>query len=186
MAGLMTKINNVVEAGQYTNRSTITVIDEAHLLLHNPLVGPYLNSISAMWRTFGGWLWLATQNLHQFPDTAKQLLNQPEWWILLSTDEDEVNQIARFKSLTDEQQILLKAARKEFGKYTEGVVMSKQLLSLFRNVPPGLALALAQTEQDEKAERMRLANKLGVSELEAAIEIGKRIDAKRGEYRGAL
>ena len=184
MAGLMSKINNVVEAAQFSGRNTITVIDEAHILVKNPLIGPYLNSIIAMWRTFGGWLWLATQNLSQFPESARELLNQPEWWICLNTDEDEVTQITRFKELNPEQQGLLKAARKEGGKFTEGVVMSKNIMTLFRNVPPALALALAQTESHEKAHRRNVMDKHGITELEAAKWIAKAINAKRKKHRG--
>lgn len=184
MAGLMAKINNVVEDNQFSGRHTITVIDEGHILVKNPLIGPYLNSITAMWRTFGGWLWLATQNLSQFPESARELLNQPEFWICLNTDEDEVAQITRFKELSDEQQGLLKSTRKEVGKYTEGVVMSKKLMTLFRNVPPALALALAQTEPDEKAHRRHIMNELGIDELAAARHIATEINQKRQRHGG--
>ncbi|ODB85689.1 hypothetical protein A3194_12725 [Candidatus Thiodiazotropha endoloripes] len=160
------------------------MIDEAHLLIQNPLVGPYINKISAMWRTFGGWLWIATQNLRQIPESSKQLLNQPEWWLALSSDQDEVDEISKFKDLSPEEKTLLKQARKEPGKYVEGVVMSKKLLSLFRNVPPTLALAIAQTEQNEKQQRHQIMKELGLSEeLDAAIEIAKRIEAGRREFR---
>ena len=132
-----------------------------------------------MWRTFGAWLWISTQNLKQFPDEAKELLDAPEWWFCLNTEKDEVEQISRFKQLTDEQKHLLQSAIKEMGKFTEGVVMSKNYLSLFRNVPPALSLALAQTEKDEKAERMEIANREGITELEAAYRIADRINASR-------
>jgi hypothetical protein len=36
-----------------------------------------------MWRKLGAWLWLFTQNLADFPDTAKKMLNMAEWWICL-------------------------------------------------------------------------------------------------------
>ena len=184
MTGLMGRINDRVEHNQYTGRPNITLIDEAHLLIQNPLVGPYINKISAMWRTFGGWLWIATQNLRQIPETSKQLLNQPEWWLALSSDEDEVKEISKFKDLSLEEMTLLKQARKEPGKYVEGVVMSKKLLSLFRNVPPALALAIAQTEQEEKRVRREIMEELGLSEeLDAALEVARRIEARRREFR---
>ncbi|MCU7886496.1 MAG: conjugative transfer ATPase, partial [Candidatus Thiodiazotropha sp. (ex Lucinoma annulata)] len=184
MTGLMGRINDRVEHNQYSGRSNITLIDEAHILLQNRLVGPYINKISAMWRTFGGWLWIATQNLHQIPETSRQLLNQPEWWIALSSDQDEVDEISKWKDLSLEQKELLKSARKEPGKYVEGVVMSKKLLSLFRNVPPAVALAIAQTEQKEKAVRHEIMTEMELpEELDAAIEISKRIEAKRRAFQ---
>ena len=179
MTGLMTAIQNQVEAEQYSDRQTIVVVDEAHVLLQNPLVSPYLARIVATWRTYGAWLWIATQNLRQFPDSAKELLDQPEWWQLLAVDEDEVEQISRFRTLTPEQRAMILSARKSPGQYTEGAVMSGHLLNLFRNVPPALALALAQTEKHEKAERDRIRRRHNFTELEAAMEIAKRIRQKR-------
>ena len=66
---------------------------------------------------------------------------------------EEVDNIARFRELTDETKRLLLDARKEPGKYVEGVVLSYQLATIFRNVPPPLCLTLAMTEKHEKAHR---------------------------------
>ena len=179
LTGLFSMINNEIEANQYRERQTIVVIDEAHILLQNPLISPYINRISAMWRTLGAWLWIATQNIRQFPDNAKELLNQPEWWFCLSLDKDEIDQIGRFKSLTSQQKELLQSARKSPGLYTEGTIISARLLSLFRNTPPALALALSQTEKSEKAERQRIMDRDGISELDAAYLIANSIRTKR-------
>ncbi len=179
LTGLFATINNQVEAEQFQERQTIVVIDEAHILLQNPLVSPYINRISATWRTFGAWLWTATQNLRQLPEDAKEFLNQPEWWFCLSVDKDEISQISRFRSLTSEQEELLLSARKAPGFYTEGSVISTNLTSLFRNVPPAVALALSQTEKNEKAQRAKLMEKHGWSELEAAYQIAEDIRMSR-------
>ena len=53
--------------------------------------------------------------------------------------------------------------------------MSGTLLNLFRNIPPSIALALAQTEKHEKAQREKLRKQLGISELEAALHIARQI-----------
>ena len=179
ITGLMTSIQNRVEAEQYSERQTIVVIDEAHVLLQNPLVSPYLARIVATWRTYGAWLWIATQNLRQFPDSARELLVQPEWWVLLALEEDDVEQISRFRTLTPEQRAMILSARKSPGKYTEGTVLSGYLLNLFRSVPPAIALALAQTEKHEKAARARLQREHGITEIEAAKMIAKQIRESR-------
>ncbi len=183
LTGLFAKINNEVETNDAQNRQTIVVIDEAHVLLQNPLISPYLNRISAMWRTFGAWLWVATQNIRQFPDSAKELLNQPEWWYCLSLDKDEIEQIGRFKSLTNEQKNLLKSARKFPGRYTEGTIISPRLLTLFRNAPPALALALSQTEKDERVKRLKLMQQKNISEIDAAYLIAESIRHNRKTNR---
>jgi len=179
LTGLFAMISNEIETNDAQNRQTIVVIDEAHVLLQNPLISPYLNRISAMWRTFGAWLWVATQNIRQFPDSAKELLNQPEWWYCLSLDKDEIEQIGRFKSLTDEQKNLLKSARKQPGRYTEGTIISPRLLTLFRNAPPALALALGQTEKNERVKRLQLMQQKNISEIDAAYLIAESIRQTR-------
>lgn len=183
MAGLMSMINNVVEQHQFSDRHTITGVDECHVIMKNHYVAPIMYSMSSMWRTLGGWLWLSTQNLHQFPDSAAQLLAQPEWWYLLNLEADDVEQITRFKKLTPEQKSLLQATTKESGKFTEGVLFSKRFLTLFRNVPPAITLAIAQTEKEEKSARKKLMIEHNCSEIEAAYIIADQINDKRRNYQ---
>ena len=185
LTGLLASINNRIERNQYQARQTVVVIDEAHILLQNPLIAPYINRICAMWRTFGAWLWIATQSIRQFPDTAKELLNQPEWWYCMSMDEDEIKQIERFKALSKPQRELLHQTRKSPGRYTEGTLISSRLVTLFRNVPPALALALSQTEKSEKAARAKLMEMRNISEIEAAYLMAESLRARRkGEEKG--
>ena len=179
LTGLMTAIQNQVESAQSTERQTIVVIDEAHVMLQNPLISPHLARMVSTWRTYGAWLWLATQNLRQFPASAKELLDQPEWWILLAVDTDEVEQISRFRALTAEQREMILSAKKQPGQYTEGVVLSGHLLNLFRNVPPAVALALAQTEKHEKSNRALIREASNLTELEAALEIAAQLRTQR-------
>lgn len=80
----------------------------------------------------------------------------------------------------------LLSARKEAGKFTEGVILSKSMEVLFRAVPPSLYLALAQTEPEEKAERYQLMQQFGISELEAAFKVAEIIDRARGIESPAL
>ena len=51
--------------------------------------------------------------------------------MLLALEEDDVEQISRFRTLTPEQRAMILSARKSPGKYTEGTVMSGYLLNLF-------------------------------------------------------
>ena len=131
--------------------------------------------ITKMWRKLGAWFWIATQNLEDFPDASRRMLNMMEWWLCLVMPKEEVEQIARFRELSEEQRSLLLSARKEPGKYVEGVVLSDKLEALFRNVPPPLTLALAMTEKHEKAERARIMREQGCTELEAAYAVAERI-----------
>ncbi|MEW8227225.1 MAG: hypothetical protein AB2748_15875, partial [Candidatus Thiodiazotropha endolucinida] len=109
----------------------------------------------------------------------RKMLNMMEWWLCLVMPKEEVEQIARFKDLTDVQRSLLLSARKEPGKYVEGVVLSDNMEALFRNVPPPLSLALAMTEKHEKAERGAIMRERNCSELEAVHVIAERIACNR-------
>jgi len=51
------------------------VIDEAHIVTTNPLLSPYMTKVVNMWPKLGAWLWLATQNLADYPLTAEKMLN---------------------------------------------------------------------------------------------------------------
>ncbi len=177
---LINHINNIGERDQHLSRSIVNITDESHIITVNPLLARFLTKGSKMWRKLGIWLWLATQNLSDFPDDAKKLLNMIEWWELLVMPPEEVEQLERFKNLTKEQKQLLLSATKASGKYTEGVVLATKIEALFRVVPPSLFLALGMTEKHEKAERAQLMRELGISELDAAIRVARRIDRARG------
>ena len=92
---------------------------------------------------------------------------------------EEIEQIARFKDLTIEQKEMLCAAKKESGKYTEGVVLSDNLQCLFRNVPPPIALTLAMTEKHEKYQRYKIMEDQECSELEAAFSVEESLEKRR-------
>jgi len=172
---MMSHINDLVERHQHDARPTLVVTDEGHIITTNPLLARYVVKITKMWRKLGAWFWIATQNLEDFPDASRKMLNMMEWWLCLVMPKEEVEQIARFKDLTDVQRSLLLSARKEPGKYVEGVVLSDNLEALFRNVPPPLSLALAMTEKHEKAERAAILRERNCSELEAVYAIAERI-----------
>ncbi|EPM83375.1 hypothetical protein A3SM_11990, partial [Pseudomonas syringae pv. actinidiae ICMP 18886] len=114
------------------------------------------------------------------PPAAAPMLNMIEWWICLNMPPDEVEKISRFRELTQAQKSLMLSARKESGKYTEGVVLSKSMEVLFRAVPPSLYLALAMTEPEEKKQRYDLMQSMGVDELGAALAVAADLDRKRG------
>ncbi|WP_207796465.1 conjugative transfer ATPase [Pseudohalioglobus lutimaris] len=173
-------INNIAERDQFGAREIVVTIDEAHIVTTNPLLAPFLVKIVKMWRKLGAWLWSATQNMEDYPDAAKKMLNMVEWWLCLVMPKEEVEAIARFRRVDDAQRDMLLSASKAPGQYTEGVVMSEVTESIFRNVPPSLMLALAQTEKHEKAHRMALMREHGISEVEAAIQVAKEIDVARG------
>lgn len=177
---LMNTVNNLAERDQYLGRPIIMVTDEGHIITKHPLLAPFVVKGTKMWRKLGAWFWLATQNLADFPDAAQTMLNMIEWWICLNMPLAEIEEIARFKKLSPAQKALLLSASKEPGKYTEGVVLAKNLEALFRAVPPSLYLAIAQSESEEKAARWNLMQQYGCSELEAAIRIAAQIDQARG------
>src|SRR5690606_36392796 len=111
---------------------------------------------------------------------AEPMLNMIEWWICLSMPPDEVDKIARFRELNESQKALMRSARKEAGKFSEGVILSKSMEVLFRAVPPSLYLALAMTEPEEKTERYELMKRHGIRELEAALRVAQKIARARG------
>ncbi|WP_239442197.1 conjugative transfer ATPase [Saezia sanguinis] len=177
---LMNTVNNIAERDQYLGIPIINFTDEGHIITKNPLLSPYIVKITKMWRKLNAWYWLATQNLDDLPKAAQPMLSMIEWWLCLSMPPDEVEKIAQFRELNPAQKALMLSARKEAGKYTEGVVLSKSMEALFRVVTPSLYLALAMTEPEEKNERYRLMQEFGIDEFNAAVKMAENIDRKRG------
>ncbi len=177
---LINTVNNIAERDQFLGRPIVNVTDEGHIITKNPLLAPYVVKITKMWRKLGAWFWLATQNLDDLPKAAEPMLNMIEWWICLSMPPDEVAKIARFRELNASQKALMLSARKESGKFSEGVILSKSMEVLFRAVPPSLYLAMAMTEPEEKNERYQLMQHHGISELDAAFRVAEQIDRARG------
>ena len=180
LISLLNVVNHMAERDQRTGREIVVAIDEAHIVTTHPLVCPYLVKIVKMWRKLGAWLWLATQNLEDFPGAARKLLNMIEWWICLVMPKEEVGEMDRFRDLSEAQRELLLSATKAHLQYTEGVVLAGTVETLFRCVPPSLVLALVQTERHEKAHRAELMAEYGISEVEAALRVAAEIDAARG------
>ncbi len=177
---ILNNVNDIAERDQNTGRPIIFLTDEAHLITKNPLLAPGVVKIVKMWRKLGAWLWLATQNMADFPNEAEVMLSLFEWWLCLALEPAEVDEVARFKKLTEEQKHLLASAKKQEYAYTEGVVLSSKLAELFRAIPPSLTLSLAMSEAHQKAEREQLMKKYGISEVEAAKKVAEMLDRKRG------
>lgn len=180
MISLINTITGIGEKYQYDERDTVVLTDEGHVLtVEELLVVPLVFGVKT-WRKLGLWLIQATQNLGDYPGIAEKMLNLAEWWYLLKLPEKEINELSRFKKITPAEKELIAECRKETGKYTEGVVMSDKLTSLFRVVMPSLPLALAMTDQVEKATRRKIMKEHNLkTDLEGAILMGKQIRERR-------
>ncbi|MDC5870278.1 conjugative transfer ATPase [Vibrio europaeus] len=182
---ILNYVNDIAERDQHLNRPIIFLTDESHVITKNALLAPGVVKVSKMWRKLGAWLWMATQNMKDFPDEAEVMLGLFEWWLCLNLEKDEVKEVTRFKDLTDEQKYLLGSARKQNAAYTEGVVFSSKLEELFRAVPPSLTLVLAWSEKHEKAKLRKAMEQHKVNRLEAARICAAKIDDDRGIVRKA-
>lgn len=177
---IMQNTNALAEKFQHSGRQIVMFTDEAHLITVNPLLSSFSVKIVKMWRKLNAWYWLATQNLDDFPNDSKKILNMCEWLISLVAPQEEINQLARFRQLSEEQRHLMLSARKEQHKYVEGTILADKVEALFRNVPPSLFLSLAGTEGYEKAQRAELMQEYGITEVEAAYHVADMIDHSRG------
>ncbi|MFA0154528.1 conjugative transfer ATPase [Vibrio sp. 10N.261.46.A3] len=183
---LINRINAIAERDQYTGRHIVTLTDEAHLISTNPLLAPYAVKIVKMWRKLNAWFWLATQDIADFPDIAKKMLNNAEWWMLLNMGEDELGNLTAFKKLSEEKKNLIRSMTSEKHKFKEGVILGQDntIFQRFRIVPPALYLALGETDAPSKEKRQALMDKHGITELEATLLKAKEIEDARASYQG--
>lgn len=169
--GAMNKTISLAEQHQYEDRFTVFFADECHVVTSNPLTAVAVTKCSKMSRKLGMWIWLATQNVRDFPNDARKMLSMMEFWICLGMSEAELEEVERFKPLTQEEKIMFRSVRKEAKKYVEGIILSNKVKALFRTIPPPLSLALAMTEKNEKSERKKLMERYNCTEIEAANRI---------------
>lgn len=178
--GLINHAVAMAEASQRSGRPIILLTDEGHAISTNPITAQYKVLISKLTgRRMALWLWDATQNMADYPDEAEKMLGMFEWWLVMNLDANELAEVERFKPLSPDQRAVILGCTKQPGDYAEGVVLADTLEGQYRNVPPALALALAQTEQHEKTARAGLMRAHDCTELEAAIMIAEQIRAKR-------
>lgn len=179
---IVTLINTITDIGekyQSDGRQTHVYTDEGHVITTNPtLVKPFVFGAKT-WRKLNIWLRQGTQQLKDYPQEAEKMLDLSEWWYLINTAENEVEELRRFKSITKDEEQLLTSSRKESKKYTEGVILSPNVKSLFRVVMPALPLVLAGTDGDEKAARKRVMKEQGLSELDACFHLADQIKQVR-------
>lgn len=186
VAGLaaMTNITALGERCQYEKRHIEVFMDEGHYWMTLLILIKGIIQATKVWRKLGIWLTLATQDFSDFPIEAKKILTQAEFWLLLSMEEEEAQQISRFKDLTAEEHHLIRQAIIEKPNYSEATLISKRFgCGLNRFIPPSLVLALAQTDKDEKAERQELMQKHDCTELEAAFMVADNIQAFRRTWQ---
>ena len=93
----------------------------------------------------------------------------------------QIDDIKRFKTLTQEQEQLIKDAKKEDGVYSEGVLLSPKLSTLFRNVPPREYLSFVMTNPEQKTDREKAMNNSGISAYQAALDIANQLKEKSGK-----
>ncbi len=179
---VLSRVLGIAEANQFGGRPTIFIMDEAHLLFKNQMIAAFATLMAKVSRKIGLWLMPATQNIADLEglETSK-LLSMMENWLCLALSEKEIDLIPKFRTLTKEQRDLLSSVKKYPKVYAEGVLLGENYQGLFRNIPPRIALALAMTEQNEKAERQALCDQFGYTDLEAVEQIAEKLKSYRRE-----
>ena len=181
LMSVMNEIHAVVEKYANERRPTIILQDEGHLVTKNPMLSPYVIKIVKLWRKLGAWYWFITQDLEDVSDHARPLLNNLEYLIALQMADEDIAHLAKYRTLTEEDKLLLKAPMKQPGDYSEGVLIRNPGLKLLiRSVMPPIALALAGTEKEERVLRHELMAKHDLKTmLEANLLIAEQIKAQR-------
>jgi conjugative transfer ATPase len=187
---LLQHINNLSEAYQFDARDVVTIIDEAHLLLNNQVLGKILTRVSKTARKLGNTPIFATQDVDDLKGESAKILNNMEWFYCLNFRNKEARKVAELCNLSPEDVHLMTSTKKKDRAYTEGVVISARHKIMFRSTPPSLMLTQAQTDKKEKSARTKWMRQNNVKdELEAVYEMANELDAARGikgriDYKG--
>lgn len=179
---ILNSINDLAEKGAESGdgRPIIVISDENHLFIKNALIAKAVIKIVKMWRKLGAWYWPATQNMEDYAGDARVVLSLCEFWMLLNLQPDQVDEVADFKKMSEDEKALLLSAQKQDKCYTEAVIISRKVQFLMRLVPPSLILALAGTDKEERDARAKVRKEHGCSSPEANEMIARNIDQARG------
>lgn len=192
----ITTMNNTMtlaEKYKSEGRPTIFFGDECHIVTKKPITAASVVQCAKMSRKVNLWIWLATQNVKDFPDDAKKIVSMMEYLFVLYCDVKEREEILRFRELTPGQQRMIGSLKKAKGKYMENVMVCNLGSYLFRNIPPREVLALAGTDSEENHLRSQLAKEFECNEVEASLLMAQKyrgedydIDKVRAELCAAL
>ncbi len=154
MVSLLPRILAMAERTQNDARPMFLIIDEAHLQFEIDVIVSYATLIAKVARKLGLWLIPVTQNVADMSSAkATKILSLIETWIALGLDENEITNIKQFKTLTPQQEALIRDIDSQKGLYAEAVLLGSRYQGLFRVIPPRYLLALLMNEKSEKAER---------------------------------
>ncbi len=182
--GLLNNINDIAERKELEgdNRPIYVITDEAHLILKHQMIAPVAIKIVRMWRKYGAWFLPATQDTTSFKGGAEAILVIGEMFICLSPPEDEIEALTKLLALSEEQQAMIRSAKMQAKKYTEGVYINRQRKSatLFRMLQPSFCLSVAGTDSKEKEARAAHMRKYGVRTAGAVLIEAAYLDKFRG------
>lgn len=150
--------DSMTKAEKYKNegRHFIFYADECHTVTSKAITAASIVQATKMGRKLNFWIWLATQNLQDFPQNAVKAVSMLEYKLILWCDRKEREHIKQFIDLTNNQSSMLASLTKAKGKYVEAMLLSNSGSYLFRNVPPREILTLAATDGEENALRQEL------------------------------
>ena len=180
--GLLHQITGLGEACRFDGEHTFVYIDEGHVITTNPTIAEPVVFGAKTWRKLWIWLIQATQNMEDYPEKSAKMISMAEWYWLINLADGEVSDFNRFVKLPTETNELITTARKERGKYTEGVLINRDqgMADMFRVVLPVLPLVLSGTEGDElKAISDRCESK-NIPPIEAIYQIADEMVEERG------
>lgn len=179
---LLSKILAIADLNKGSARATVLFMDEAHVFFKSDMVASFAILMAKVARKIGLWLRLCTQNIGDFKGIeSKKILSMMETWLCLSLEADEVDLLSHFKPLSPEMRALILDVRKYPGIYSESVLIGKRYSGLFRNIPPRIILALAMTEQTERAHRQKIQIEKNITELEAVEFIAEHMGKNNTE-----
>nr|WP_242604612.1 conjugative transfer ATPase [Legionella fairfieldensis] len=182
MVSLLPRILALAEATQHVERPTFLFIDEAHLQFDIDVIVALCLLIAKVARKLGLWLVPVTQNISDLSSArATKILSLLETWIVLGFNEQELNDLLRFKPLPPEQQSLVRSVSSQKGLYAEAVLLGSRFQGLFRVIPPRYFLALLMNEKQEKAARKQLEDEHGI--LKAAEIMAETLENKKERQR---
>ena len=186
---ICSKVMAIAEATVNTGRPTILILDECHIYTKFDMVVTYLVLVAKVARKINLWLVPATQNLTDLQSKElTKFLTMMEHWIIMSLNKSEIELVQKYKTISEEDKLLLQDTKTVKKKYSESVILTskKENQGLVRNIPPREFIALAMTEAKERQARAKIMEEHNIDNVDACLLVAEQMKKYQNDVNNNL
>lgn len=177
---LMSIINNVYKmAAKYPNQPKILLMDEAWVLMKNPITAKFVEECFRTFRKLNIAVIAISQGIDEWlTEGAVRILgNVNTYYLLGQTNASAADKLAEVLQLSERESDIIKVLKTVKGQYSQALFIqagNTRLSTVLLNRPSPLQYAIMTTNPSDKSLIARIKSEMGCNEMDARIEFAKR------------